>query len=234
MPTILVIEDDAAIRRGVVDALEFAGHDVLQAGDGNAGLRLALDAHYQLLLLDLMLPGLSGFDILATLRDRRPGQAVIILSARGEEADRVRGLRMGADDYVVKPFSVREMLARVDAVLRRSTERPAGLATWAFPGGRVDFVRREVVFDDGARDELAGREADLLHYLVSANGRPVPREELLRQVWQVDPHRIETRTVEMHIAHLRAKLRDRDQSLLHTLRGKGYVVDEGSPPTTCQ
>ena len=225
MPTILVIEDDPAIRRGVVDALEFAGHEILQAGDGPTGLKLALDAHYQLLLLDLMLPGLSGFDILSALREKRPGQAVIILSARGEEGDRVRGLRMGADDYVVKPFSVRELLARVEAVLRRSTERTAGLTEWTFPQGRVDFIRRSVTFPDGSTEELAAREADLLHYLVSANGRPVPREELLLQVWRVDPHRIETRTVEMHIAHLRTKLRDPGQTLLRTLRGKGYVIE---------
>lgn len=226
MATILVIEDDAAIRRGVQDALEFAGHEVLAAGDGPSGLQRALQANYALLLLDLMLPGLSGFDILAALREKRPGQPVIILSARGEEADRVRGLRMGADDYVVKPFSVRELLARVDAVLRRSTERPGGLTDWQFPGGTVDFTRREIVFDEGGREELAGREAELLHYLVSASGRPVPREELLRQVWKIDPERIETRTADMHIAHLRAKLRDRDQSLLRTLRGKGWVLEK--------
>jgi DNA-binding response OmpR family regulator len=225
MATILVIEDDAAIRRGICDALGFAGHEVLEAGDGHAGLRRALEANFALLLLDLMLPGPSGFEILEALGKKRPGQPVIILSARGEEADRVRGLRMGADDYVVKPFSVRELLARVEAVLRRSTERPAGLETWCFPGGRADFTRREILHDDGARDELAGREAELLAYLVAARGRPVPREELLRQVWKIDPERIETRTVEMHVAHLRAKLRDRDQSLLRTLRGKGYLLE---------
>jgi DNA-binding response OmpR family regulator len=225
MATILVIEDDAAIRRGICDALGFAGHEVLEAGDGHAGLRRALEANFALLLLDLMLPGPSGFEILEALGKKRPGQPVIILSARGEEADRVRGLRMGADDYVVKPFSVRELLARVEAVLRRSTERPAGLETWVFPGGRADFTRREILHDDGARDELAGREAELLAYLVAARGRPVPREELLRQVWKIDPERIETRTVEMHVAHLRAKLRDRDQSLLRTLRGKGYLLE---------
>ena len=225
MATILVIEDDAAIRRGVEDALAFAGHEVLAAGDGPGGLKRALEANYALLLLDLMLPGLSGFDILSRLREVRPGQPVIILSARGEEADRVRGLRMGADDYVVKPFSVRELLARVEAVLRRSTERPAGLASWAFPGGSVDFSRREIRHDDGQRDDLAGREVDLLQYLIAAQGRPIAREELLRQVWKVDPERVETRTVDMHIAHLRSKLRDKDQTLIRTLRGKGWVLE---------
>ena len=225
MPTLLVIEDDNAVRRGVVDALRFTGYEVLEAADGNTGLGLALTATYGLLLLDLVLPGPSGFDILAELKRRRPGQPVIILSARGEEGDRVRGLRMGADDYVVKPFSVRELLARVDAVLRRTTERPAALASWKFPAGNVDFERRVIAYDDGGGCELAERESELLRYLVGCLGRPVPRDELLRQVWNIDPHRVETRTVDMHIAHLRQKLRDDNQSLLRTIRGKGYLLE---------
>lgn len=229
MACVLVIEDDAAIRRGVEDALVFAGHEVITAGDGNTGLRHALGASYALLLLDLMLPGLSGFEILAALREKRPGQPVIILSARGEEADRVRGLRMGADDYVVKPFSVRELLARVEAVLRRSTERPAAVAYWAFPGGVVDLTRREVRHDDGSREDLAAREIELLQYLIAARGRPVPRDELLRQVWKLDPEKFETRTVDMHIANLRSKLRDSSQSLLRTLRGHGWLLEDAAP-----
>jgi DNA-binding response OmpR family regulator len=225
MPTLLVIEDDNAVRRGVVDALRFTGYEVLEAADGHAGLELALTATYGLLLLDLVLPGPSGFDILQALKQKRPGQSVIILSARGEEADRVRGLRMGADDYVVKPFSVRELLARVNAVLRRTTERPAAMSSWKFPGGTADFERRVISYDDGGSCELAEREADLLRYLVSCQGRPVPRDELLREVWNIDPHRVETRTVDMHIAHLRQKLRDDSQSLLRTIRGKGYLLE---------
>ena len=225
MSTILVIEDDSAVRRGVVDALEFAGHTVEQAGDGHQGLRAALVLNYQLLLLDLVLPGPSGFDILAALRDQRPGQAVIILSARGEEADRVKGLRMGADDYVVKPFSVRELLARVDAVLRRSSERLAHEAAWKFPGGSVDFNLLEIRHDSGDKELLAEREAALLRYLIARLGQPISREEMLRHVWKVDPNRIETRTVDVHIANLRAKLRDTDQSLLQTIRGRGYRLE---------
>ena len=211
MPTILVIEDDPAIRRGVVDALEFAGHEILQAGDGPTGLKLALDAHYQLLLLDLMLPGLSGFDILSALREKRPGQAVIILSARGEEGDRVRGLRMGADDYVVKPFSVRELLARVEAVLRRSTERTAGLTEWTFPQGRVDFIRRSVTFPDGSTEELAAQvteslraegileewraEADGIHFV---NGRcPYHKAAEISKL----PCEADRRTIELLLGH---------------------------------
>src|SRR6187399_1178979 len=141
-PTILVIEDDSAIRRGVIDALSFSGYEVLWAADGTSGLQKALEATYQLLLLDLVLPNGSGFDILEALRKSRPGQPVIVLSAKGEENDRVRGLRLGADDYVVKPFSVRELLARVEAVLRRAPERPSDLPRLTFAGGEADFSRR--------------------------------------------------------------------------------------------
>ncbi|MFP6877355.1 MAG: response regulator transcription factor [Roseibacillus sp.] len=221
-PTILVVEDDSAVRQGVVDALTYAGYAVLSEGDGEAGRATALRANYQLLLLDLVLPGCSGFDVLEALKSERPGQPVIILSARGEESDRVRGLKMGADDYVVKPFSVRELLARVDAVLRRSTERPAAVQTHDVTGGRVDFSRREIRFEDGDREELSEREAELLRYLVAQSGRAVPRDELLRQVWGLDPKNIETRTVDMHVAHIRQKLRSPDAVL--TVRGKGYMI----------
>ena len=121
-PVILVVEDDSAVRQGIVDALSFAGYQVLSEADGISGRETALKARYNLLLLDLVMPGCSGFDVLEAIKKERPGQPVIILSARGEENDRVKGLKMGADDYVVKPFSVRELLARVDAVLRRSTD----------------------------------------------------------------------------------------------------------------
>jgi DNA-binding response OmpR family regulator len=220
--TILVIEDDPAVRRGIVDVLEYAGYRTLEAAEGNAGMDLALKANYRLLLLDLVMPGPSGFEILETLKRKRPGQAVIILSARGEENDRVRGLVNGADDYVVKPFSMKELLARVDAVLRRTCERPARADSRPLPGGNVDFSGRQLAFDDGRREELSERENDLLRYLLDSNGRIISREEILRHLWGLDPDRTETRTIDMHIMHLRAKLGDKDQSLLATVRGKGY------------
>ncbi len=123
--TILVIEDDSSIRRGVVDALRFSGFEVIEAGEGKTGMETALRATFDLVLLDLGLPNFSCFEILAALKEHRPGTPVIILSARGEEADRVKGLKLGADDYVVKPFSVRELLARVEAVLRRTMKEAA-------------------------------------------------------------------------------------------------------------
>ena len=220
--TILVIEDDPAIRRGVVDALEYGGYRTLEAGDGTGGLDLALRANYRLLLLDLVLPGRDGFSILSELKKRRPGQAVIILSARGEENDRVRGLSLGADDYVMKPFSVRELLARVEAVLRRTCERPAPAEERPVPGGRVDLSTGRIVFEDGTDSTLSEREAGLLRYLLDAAGRTVSRDEILRHVWGLDPERTETRTLDMHIMHLRTKLRDRSQEMLVTVRGKGW------------
>ena len=227
MKTLLVIEDDHAIRRGVCDALRFAGYEVLEAAEGSAGMERALRATFDLLLLDLVLPNYSGFEILEALKQQRPGTPVIILSARGEEADRVKGLKLGADDYVVKPFSVRELLARVEAVLRRSPERPAPVAQLKLQGSTVDFARLEIRFEDGQRAELSEREVELLHYFTAHRGRAISREELLLRVWRIEPQNHgETRTIDMHIANLRAKLRDEASAprLLLTVRGKGYML----------
>jgi DNA-binding response OmpR family regulator len=224
--TILTIEDDAPIRRGVVDALTYAGYAVLEAGDGHEGRQMALRRELDLLLLDMVLPGVLGLDILREVRNVRPTLPVIILSARGEEQDRVNGLRLGADDYVVKPFSVSELLARVAAVLRRSPARPTDVEELQIDGGRVDFARCEVIFDDGARAALSERERQLLRYLVQHAGRAVARQELLENVWQIDARGLSTRTVDMHVARLREKLRDDpiDPRVLVTVRGRGYML----------
>ena len=222
---ILVIEDDAAIRRGIVDALTFEGYRTLEATDGDLGLDMALSVTCDLILLDLVLPGPDGLAILREVRSARPTLPVIILTALGEEADRVTGLRLGADDYVVKPFRVKELLARVEAVLRRSPERPSDVDRVAVPGGTVDLARCEVAFDDGTRCDLSERERELLRYLAANAGRAVSREELLRRVWRIDPTGLYTRTVDMHIARLREKLRDEpaEPRIILTVRGKGYM-----------
>jgi DNA-binding response OmpR family regulator len=224
-PTILTIEDDAAIRRGIVDALAFHGFRVLESADGDDGLQKSLHAQYDLLLLDLALPGVSGMEILRQLRAARPTQPVIILTAKGDEEDRINGLKQGADDYVVKPFSVKELMARVEAVLRRSAERPKNIQNIGFNQGIIDFERRELRFHDQSRCELSEKEFEILQYLAANSGRAISRDELLTSVWRLTPQGISTRTIDMHIARLREKLRDKKSNpeLLLTVRGKGYM-----------
>ena len=223
--TILTIEDDSAIRRAIVDSLRYVGHQVIEAGNGDIGLEMAVRQSYDLLLLDLVLPGRGGMEILRSVRATRPSLPVIILTARGDENDRVEGLRCGADDYVVKPFSVKELLARVDAVLRRSPSRPVDIDQVPIPGGTADFARRELRFVDGDRCELSEREIELLRYLVNNPGRAIAREELLSNVWRINPDGLPTRTIDMHVVRLREKLRDDPKvpRVLLTVRGKGYM-----------
>ena len=228
---VLTIEDDPAIRRGIVDALRFAGFDTLEAADGQLGLEMATKRQFDLLLLDLVLPKRDGFSILAEVRRLRPTLPVIVLTARGEESDRVRGLRDGADDYVVKPFSVKELLARVEAVLRRSAERPDDISEVRVRGGVVDLARREVRFAKGGRSELSKREVELLRYLAANSGRAISREELLANVWRISPQGLTTRTIDMHVTRLREKLRDdpAEPTILLTVRGKGYMFQMTKP-----
>src|SRR5262245_25375173 len=228
--TILTIEDDTAIRRGIVDALRYVGYGVLEAANGDLGQEMAVRQQYDLLLLDLVLPGCGGLEILRAVRATRPTQPVIILTARGEEQDRIEGLRAGADDYVVKPFSVKELLARVEAVLRRSPSRPSDVTEVQIPGGMADLARRELRFVTGERCELSEREVELLRYLAIHTDRAVARDELLANVWRISPDGLATRTIDMHVARLREKLRDDsdDPQVLLTVRGKGYMLKSHS------
>jgi DNA-binding response OmpR family regulator len=229
-PRVLVVEDDRSIREGIADALGFAGYSAVQAERGDVGLQKALHGGCDLVILDLILPGADGLTVLAEIRRARPTLPVIILTARGEESERVRGLRDGADDYMVKPFSIRELLARVDAVLRRSAERPLDVTEVPIPGGTVDLGKREVRFASGDHVELSEKEAELLRYLAVNPGRVVAREELLSRVWGVGPKAaVETRTVDMHVARLRDKLKDAQASILVTVRGRGYRFGGGGP-----
>jgi DNA-binding response OmpR family regulator len=224
---ILVIEDDAAIRQGLVDALEFSNYAVSEAGDGKQGLELAVKTDCDLVLLDLILPGLDGLDILREVRSVRPTLPVIVLTARGQEPERVQGLRLGADDYVVKPFSIKELLARIEAVLRRSPERPLDVQVIPLPAGTIDLDRHEVRFEDGGRQDLTAREVEILRYLACNAGRAIAREELLARVWRISPRAVvETRTIDMHIARLREKLRDDPAGarVIVTVKGRGYML----------
>ncbi|MEX2172867.1 MAG: response regulator transcription factor [Pirellulaceae bacterium] len=229
--TILTVEDDAAIRRGIVDSLRYVGYRVLEAGHGDLGYEMAVQQAYDLLLLDLVLPGRGGLEILRAVRATRPSQPVIVLTARGEEQDRVAGLRAGADDYVVKPFSVKELLARVEAVLRRSPARPIDLDEVRILAGVADFARREIRYLDASRCELSEREVELLRYLATNAGRAIARDELLANVWRISPDGLPTRTIDMHVARLREKLRDdsANPAVLLTVRGKGYMFQATAP-----
>ena len=191
-----------------VQALTVAGYAVDSARDGEEGFYLGDTEPYDIIILDLGLPKMDGISILEQWRRANRNMPVIILTACGREADRVEGLRRGADDYVVKPFSVKELLARVAAVLRRSPERPTDVAEVVVACGVADMARLEVRYSDGRRAELSEREAQLLRYLACNPGRAISREEILARVWRLDPKGIETRTIDMHVARLRDKLRD--------------------------
>jgi DNA-binding response OmpR family regulator len=222
---ILVVEDDAAIRRGLCDCLKFAGYETCEAGDGQAGLDAAVSRDVDLVLLDLLMPKMDGIAVLTQLRHSKPTLPVIILTAKGEEHDRGRGLKTGADDYVVKPFSVTELMARVEAVLRRSPERPRLVTKLELHGRSIDFERREVRYVGGA-GVLSEKECEVLSYLASNRGRAVSRDELLQRVWGIDPRGMQTRTVDMAIARLRELLHDdaNDPQVIVTVRGKGYML----------
>ena len=225
--TVVVVEDEDAIRRGIVDALEMAGYRVIEAIDGLTGLAEARRSEVDLVLLDLLLPKMDGFDVLDKLRVTHPSLPVIILTARGSEDDRVRGLR-GADDYVLKPFSARELLARVDAVLRRTPERPQPVVKIAAGDTVVDCARREICHGDKERVVLPEMEADILLRLAAHAGRAVSREELLSCVWGLRDGTIETRAIDMHITRLRQKLSGGPSASptewIATVRGKGYML----------
>jgi DNA-binding response OmpR family regulator len=220
---ILVVEDDPAIRRVVVDALALEGYAASGQGTYAGGLAEGLRAPLDLLLLDLVLPDGDGLDLLLAVRDARPALPVICVTARGSEDDRVRGLGVGADDYLVKPFSLKELVARVQAVLRRSAERPSDVRRVAFAGGAADLDQRVLRFTDGATAELSEREVELLRYLARNAGRTVSRDELLERVWRLPANRVRTRAIDMHVARLREKLRD--PGVIRTVRGKGYCFE---------
>ncbi len=225
--TVLVVEDDTAIRRGLIDALTYAGYGVLDCDNGRTALEVALESSIDLVLLDVMLPKLDGFGVLRELRRTQPTLPVIMVTARGAEEDRLRGLGDGADDYVVKPFSAKELLARVEAVLRRSPQRASDVLVLRAGDRTMNLQRREISRPDAESRPLTEREVEILRYLAANRGRAIDRSELLRHVWGLNPRGIQTRTVDMHIARLRDKLRDTaEDPVIQTVRGKGYMLAE--------
>ncbi len=220
---ILVVEDEAAIRTGLCDVLAYHGWAPTAAETGEEGLSRALEREHALVVLDVMLPGLSGFDVCRELRARRPRQPILLLTARGAEDDVLEGFRCGCDDYVTKPFSVAELVARVEALLRRAGHlaRQAP-APFEAAGLRVDPATRTAAAD-GRTIALSRREVEMLALLARERGRIVSRRTLLVEVWglaHVD--RIRTRTVDVHMAKLRRKIGGDERAPIETVRGEGY------------
>jgi len=222
MSRILIVEDDPAIRRGLADNLRFDGHDVLTAGDGEAGYRLAREKRPDVIVLDLMLPRMSGYEVCRKLRAEGVQTPIIMLTARGEEADRILGLDLGADDYVSKPFSIGELLARIRALLRRAQPLKTQPDDLRFDDIVVDFRRYEARRNDRVL-ELTRKEFGMLRFLAARAGEVVSRDDLLNEVWGYESSPT-TRTVDTHVATLRAKLEIDPAKPRHlqTIHGVGY------------
>jgi two-component system, OmpR family, alkaline phosphatase synthesis response regulator PhoP len=226
---LLLVEDEPGLQLTLSDRLASEGYQVETAGDGERGLALATAGGFDLVVLDVMLPKRDGFDVCRTLRQRGVTTPILMLTARGQVVDRVVGLKLGADDYLTKPFESMELLARIEALLRRASTASAGgspggptTTRYAF-GDTVVDTRKAEVTRAGAVVELSAKEFQLLHYFLEHRGATISREELLREVWGYD-HTPSTRTVDVHVAWLRQKLEPNPklpQTIL-TIHGLGY------------
>jgi DNA-binding response OmpR family regulator len=222
MTKVLIVEDDPAILRGLADNLKFEKYDVLTATDGEAGYQLQHTQNPDLIVLDLMLPRMTGLELCRKLRTEGQQVPILMLTARGEEADRVVGLDLGADDYVTKPFSVMELLARIRALLRRTNSSKSLPNDLSFGDVEIDFLRY-VARRFGKTVEMTRKEFAILRLLGSRTGEVVTRDELLNEVWGIESYPV-TRTVDNHIAGLRAKL-EADPArpvYIRTVHGVGY------------
>lgn len=222
---ILVVEDDAALLRGLMDVLVFNGYEAVGAQDGGEGLDAGLKEQYDLILLDVMLPTVDGFTICKEIRKQKPNQGIIMITAKGSEDDIVTGFKAGADDYIPKPFSLREVMVRVEAVLRRSGKNL----------GDQEIHVKEIFFDgknlkaelNDRCVELTRREMDIILYLFRHQDRIVSKKELLTEVWHYADADIETRTVDIHMLKLRKKiaLLIEETPFIVTIRGEGYRLE---------
>jgi two-component system, OmpR family, alkaline phosphatase synthesis response regulator PhoP len=220
---ILLVEDEPGLVLTLSDLLASAGYSVETAMDGISALEKASKQQFDLFILDVMLPGKDGFQVCRELHERGIAGPVLMLTARTQLADRVAGLKGGADDYMVKPFEPSELLARIEALLRRvNKQRQVSVSRFQFGDVEVDFETADVK-KQGRPILLAGKELDLLRYLVNHRGMVVPRNDLLEEVWQYQPG-VSSRTIDVHVAWLRQKLEDRPQRPrhIHTIRGVGY------------
>lgn len=222
---ILIVEDDPAILTGLQDVLVFNGYTADGESDGGQGLATALSQAYDLILLDVMLPTLDGFSICEQLREKKPGQAIIMITAKGSEDDVVAGFKAGADDYISKPFSLRELMVRVEALLRRSGKH---LGDEQISCGGILFDGLNLRASCGEKSvDLTRREMDIIVYLSRHRQRIVSKKELLTDVWHYADADIETRTVDIHILKLRKKIAalNPEAGLVQTVRGEGYRLE---------
>ena len=223
-PSVLLVEDETSIRRGLEDVFTYHGYDVVAFRDGEGALAHSESQAFDIAILDVMLPGLDGFELCGRLRETRWSVPILMLTAKGSEDDIVTGFRSGADDYVTKPFSIRELLMRVEALLRRVGAVDATPEKILFGPWTVEPASLRASANGDVR-ELTPRELELVVLFVREKGRVVSRRTLLKEVWGMShADEIETRTVDMHIAKLRKKL-DPDVKLLTTIRGAGYRFD---------
>lgn len=222
---ILVVEDDPSILHGLLDVLVFNGYEATGVEDGAEGLKVALEQEFDLIILDLMLPSLEGIPVCKRIREQKPGQGIIMLTAKGAEEDVIKGFKAGTDDYVCKPFSLRELMVRIEAVLRRlgkfTGDEEIRVHNLVFSGKTLQASNGEHSL------ELTRREMDIISYLHRHKDRIVSKQELLTEVWNYPDPTIETRTVDIHILKLRKKLAslNSDVSLIQTVRGEGYRLE---------
>ena len=224
---ILLIEDEPSLIFTLRDTLENEGYIVIVCEDGEEAVGLAQENKPDIIILDIMLPGKNGYEICQELRALKFTIPIIILTAKNQELDKVKGLDIGADDYITKPFGVKELLARIQARLRRTGTYSSSnnIDLLQLGDTKIDLLESKVIFEDGRTNELTARETELIKYLLEAGGEPVSRDELLEKVWRYE-YSTNTRTVDVHISKLRAKIESLPDEPRHliTLHGVGYLL----------
>ncbi len=223
---ILVVEDDPGIQLSLKDEFESEGYQVLAANDGENGLKMIREKNPDLVILDVMLPGLDGYEVCKSLRKEGNNTPIIMLTVRDKEIDKVLGLEFGADDYVTKPFSLRELLARVKSILRRVEGHPAEILAYSIGETEFDFKKYEAI-KQGQKIEYTPLEFQMLHLLIKQKGEVITRDDFLDLIWGEDNLVVTSRTIDSHIANIRKKLEDdpSNPKLLISIRGVGYKLN---------
>ena len=223
---ILIIEDDPGIQLSIKDEFESEGYQVLVADDGENGLKMIREKNPDLVILDLMLPGIDGYEVCKSLRKEGNNTPVIMLTVKDKEIDKVLGLEFGADDYVTKPFSLRELLARVKSILRRIEAQPAEIQAYNIGETEFDFRKYEA-HKQGQKIEYTPLEFQMLHLLIKQKGEVITRDEFLDLIWGEDNLVVTSRTIDSHIANIRKKLEDdpSNPTFITSIRGVGYKLN---------